>query len=56
LDGIAKFLREHVDQVLSVTVEDYVPSSTIKQTFGSAGLAPLVATLKMHAALPRLAN
>jgi hypothetical protein len=54
LDGIAKFLREHVDQVLVLIVEDYVPPSTIQQAFDSAGLRPYVATLKLHAPLPTL--
>lgn len=54
LDGIATFLREHPDQVLVVIVEDYVPPSTIKQGFGSAGLTRYVATLKLHAPLPTL--
>jgi hypothetical protein len=54
LDGIATFLREHPDQVLVLIVEDYVPPSTIKQAFGSAGLAQYVATLKPHAPLPTL--
>ncbi len=54
LDGVATFLREHPDQVLVVIVEDYVPASTIKQAFGSAGLTRYVATLKLHAPLPTL--
>ncbi len=54
LDGMATFLREHPDQVLVVIVEDYVPPSTIKQAFGSAGLTRYVATLKLHAPLPTL--
>lgn len=33
LDAVARFLREHPDQVLIVIVEDYVPPSTIDQTF-----------------------
>jgi hypothetical protein len=54
LDGLAAFLREHPDQVVVVIVEDYVPPSTIKQAFGSAGLTRYVATLKLHATLPTL--
>jgi hypothetical protein len=54
LDGIAAFLREHRDQVLVVIVEDYVPPSTIKQAFGSAGLTRYVATLRRHRPLPTL--
>ena len=54
LDGIAAFLREHPDEVLVVIVEDYVPTSTIKQAFASSGLTRYVATLKLHATLPTL--
>jgi hypothetical protein len=54
LDGIATFLRKHPDQVLVVIVEDYVPPSTIKQAFSSAGLMRYAATLKLHAPLPTL--
>lgn len=54
LDGIAKFLGEHANQVLVLIVEDYVPPSTIQQPFDSAGLTPYVATLKLHAPLPTL--
>ena len=54
LDAIATFLRENPDQVLVVIVEDYVPPSTIKRAFGSAGLTRYVATLMPHAPLPTL--
>jgi hypothetical protein len=54
LEGIATFLRENPDQVLVVIVEDYVPPSTIKGAFSSAGLTQYVATLKLHAPLPTL--
>jgi hypothetical protein len=54
LDEIATFLREHPDQVLVVIVEDYVPPSTIRQTFESAGLTRYVETLRLHAPLPTL--
>jgi hypothetical protein len=56
LDGIATFLREHPDQVLVVIVEDYVPPSTIKQAFDSAGLTGYVATLTPGAPLPTLGD
>ncbi|HEY4826196.1 MAG TPA: hypothetical protein VIH85_05490 [Solirubrobacteraceae bacterium] len=56
LDVIATFLREHPDQVLIVIVEDYVPPSTIEHSFDSAGLAPYLATLKLHAPLPTLGD
>lgn len=56
LDVIATFLREHPDQVLIVIVEDYVPPSTIKQTFASAGLTQYVATLKLNAPPPTLGD
>jgi hypothetical protein len=54
LDTIASFLGEHPDQVLIVIVEDYVPPSTIRQSFAAAGLTRYVATLRPHAALPTL--
>jgi hypothetical protein len=56
LDGIATFLREHPDQVLVVIVEDYVPPSTIKQAFDSAGLTGYVATLTLGEPLPTLGD
>jgi hypothetical protein len=56
LDGIATFLRVHPDQVLVVIVEDYVPPSTIKQAFDSAGLTGYVATLKLGEPLPTLGD
>lgn len=54
LDEIATFLREHPDQVLVVIVEDYVPPSTIRQTFESAGLTRYIETLRLHSPLPTL--
>ena len=54
LKAIATFLGAHPDQVLIVIVEDYVPPSTIEQTFAAAGLTRYVATLKLGAALPTL--
>ena len=54
LNEIATFLREHPDQVLLVIVEDYVPPSTIKRAFDSAGLTRYLATLTPHAPLPTL--
>jgi hypothetical protein len=54
LDGVATFLRENPRQVIVVIVEDYVPPSTIKTSFGSAGLTRYVATLKLHEPLPTL--
>jgi hypothetical protein len=56
LDGIATFLSQHPDQVVVVIVEDYVPPSTIKQAFGSAGLTGYVATLTKGAPLPTLGD
>jgi hypothetical protein len=54
LGVITTFLREHPNQVLVVIVEDYVPPTTIKQAFGTAGLARYAATLQPHAPLPTL--
>jgi hypothetical protein len=54
LGVIATFLNEHPSQVLVVIVEDYVPPTTIKQAFGTAGLTQYAATLKPHAPLPTL--
>jgi len=54
LDVITTFLHAHPDQVLVVIVEDYVPPTTIKQAFGTAGLTRYAATLKPHTPLPTL--
>jgi hypothetical protein len=54
LKAIATFLGEHPDQVLIVIVEDYVPPSTIKQAFATAGLMRHLVTLQVHAPLPTL--
>lgn len=54
LKAIATFLAQHRDQVLIVIVEDYVPPSTIKQSFTSAGLTQYVTTLNRHGGLPTL--
>jgi hypothetical protein len=56
LKAIATFLGEHPDEVLVVIVEDYVPPSTIRQAFDTAGLMPYVATLHVHAPLPTLGD
>ncbi|HTX12778.1 MAG TPA: hypothetical protein VME22_29445 [Solirubrobacteraceae bacterium] len=54
LDVIAAFLHAHSSQVLVVIVEDYVPPTTIKQAFATAGLTRYAVTLKAHAPLPTL--
>jgi hypothetical protein len=54
LKVIAGFLDAHRDQVVILIVEDYVPPSTIQQTFGEAGLLHSVATLPRHGPLPTL--
>ena len=54
LKTIATFLGEHPDQVLIVIVEDYVPPSTIKQAFATAGLTRYLVTLQVHVPLPTL--
>ncbi len=53
---IATFLHRHPDQVLIVIVEDYVPSSTIEQSFTDAGLKPFAATLRTGERLPTLGH
>ena len=54
LKAIDTFLGDHPDQVLIVIVEDYVPPSTIKQAFATAGLTRYLATLREYASLPTL--
>ncbi len=56
LKVIATFLGEHPDQVLVVIVEDYVPPSTIKQAFATAGLMRYVETLQAHKPLPTVGD
>jgi hypothetical protein len=54
LDGIRDFLDRHPDQVLIVIVEDYVPPSSIEQSFQEAGLTRYVATLERGQPPPTL--
>lgn len=51
---IATFLHRHPDQVLIVVVEDYVPPSTIEQSFADTGLSRFAATLSTRAQPPTL--
>jgi len=54
LEVIRSFLERHLDQVLVVIVEDYVPPATIERAFEQAGLTRYVATLDRHGPLPTL--
>jgi hypothetical protein len=54
LKVIAGFLDAHPDQVVVVIVEDYVPPTTIRQSFEAAGLLRSVATLPRQGPLPTL--